>query len=125
MNSAFLFVVVVLQKPHCHLPPNPTCRPLPPSSSFSKASGESSTVEIMGITLKPMTCQQLRESDSSWSKGSLWVRSRQTHALDDILYSEPSREINAAGSRPGSIKGNGSLSLSYLVLDSVAQPSSV
>lgn len=39
------------------------------------------------------------------------------------MYPEPTREPNTAGTRPGNIKGNCSLSLSYLVLDSLGQPS--
>lgn len=41
------------------------------------------------------------------------------------MHSEPTRETNAAGSRPGNVKGNYSLRLPYLALDSLSHPASL
>lgn len=92
--------------------------PHPASPRSLRKDRHSITMEIVGIVLEPMKWQQHQERDSCWSNGSLRVRNRYIHMLKGTLYSEPTREINTAGSMPRNIKGNCSLSLPYLVLDS-------
>ena len=107
---------------------NPTSRSLPSISLlFPKVSGErraGCSHGNNGNILQPMTWQQRQETPLPGMTEASGLGMDNSHAGIYLAFSTH-REIKATGSRPAGIKEDSFLGLSYLVLGSLGQASSL